>query len=89
MQCPVQIAIACNAAMTTTDFRSDLAGISVPALVIHGDRDVSAPLALTARPTAELIPGCRLKVYEGAPHGLMYTHMETLTDDILPFIGET
>jgi len=89
MRCPVQIAIACNEAQTTTDFRSDLTGISVPALVIHGDRDVSAPLALTAKPTSELIPGCQLKVYQGAPHGLMYTHMEMLTGDILRFIRET
>jgi non-heme chloroperoxidase len=46
MQCPVQIAVACNKAMTTTDFRAELTKISMPALVIHGDRDVSAPLAL-------------------------------------------
>lgn len=70
-QCPVPIAIACNKALTTTDFRQDLAKISVPTLVIHGDRDVSAPLELTGKPTAELIPGCQLKVYRGAPHGLI------------------
>ena len=88
-QCPVQIAIACNIAMTSTDFRRDLAGISVPSLVIHGDRDVSAPLALTGRPTAALIAGSRLKVYEGAPHGLMYTHMQMLTGDIRQFMRVT
>jgi non-heme chloroperoxidase len=88
MQCPVQVAIACNKALTTTDFRADLAKISVPALVVHGDRDASAPLALTGKPTAELIPGCRFKVYQGAPHGLMYTHMERLNTDILQFVRE-
>ena len=36
--------------MTTTDFRQDLARISVPTMVIHGDRDVSAPLGLTGKP---------------------------------------
>jgi non-heme chloroperoxidase len=89
MQCPTQIAIECNKAVTTTDFRADLAAISVPALVIHGDRDVSAPLALTGKRTAELLPGCRFKVYHGAPHGLMYTHTEMLNADILQFIRET
>jgi non-heme chloroperoxidase len=89
MSCSVPVAIACNQALTTTDFRGDLARISLPALVIHGDRDVSAPFALTGKPTAELIPGCRLKVYQGAPHGLMYTHMEMLHADILQFIRET
>jgi non-heme chloroperoxidase len=89
MQCPVQVAIACNKALTTTDFRADLAKISVPAVVVHGDRDASAPLVLTGKPTADLIPGCRFKVYQGAPHGLMYTHMEMLNTDILQFIRET
>ena len=89
MQCPVQVAIACNKALTTTDFRADLAKISVPAMVVHGDRDASAPLVLTGKPTADLIPGCRFKVYQGAPHGLMYTHMEMLNTDILQFIRET
>jgi pimeloyl-ACP methyl ester carboxylesterase len=89
MHCSVPVAIACNKAMTTTDFRADAAKVSVPALVIHGDRDASAPLALTGKPTAELIPGCRLNVYQGAPHGLIYTHMERLNADILQFIRET
>ena len=80
---PARLAIACNIALTTTDFRSELRNICVPTLVIHGDRDVSAPLALTGQPTAELIPGCRLKVYAGAPHGLLYTHMDPLHADIL------
>jgi non-heme chloroperoxidase len=88
-QCPARVAIACNKAVTTTDFRDDLRRISIPALVIHGDRDVSAPLAITGKPTAELIRGSRLKVYEGAPHGLMYTHMERLHADIFQFIQET
>jgi pimeloyl-ACP methyl ester carboxylesterase len=85
----VPAAMLLSEAMTTTDFRADAAKVSVPALVIHGDRDASAPLAITGKPTAELIPGCRLKVYQGAPHGLIYTHMEMLNADILQFIRET
>jgi len=88
-QCPVPIAIACNKAIVSTDFRTELTKLSVPTLVIHGDRDVSAPLPLTGKPTAELIPGSQLKVYPGAPHGLMYTHMEMLNGDILQFIRDT
>ncbi len=86
MQMSPQVMIACNESMTTTDFRGDLAKVRVPTLVIHGDLDVSAPLDLTGKPTAALIPGCRLEVYEGAPHGLMYTHVERLNRDILAFI---
>ena len=88
-QWPVRFAIACNESMTRTDFRGDLRKVSVPALVVHGDRDASAPLALTGIPTAALIPGSRLEVYEGAPHGLMYTHMDRLHADVLRFIQNT
>ena len=55
-------------------------------LVIHGDRDVSAPLEFTGRRTADLIPGARLRVYEGAPHGLFVTHAERLNADLLSFV---
>ena len=77
--------IESNRASTSTDFRSELPKITVPTLLIHGDKDVSAPLDRTGRPTAKLIPGAQLKVYEGAPHGLFLTHMSRLTSDLLAF----
>ena len=77
--------VECNRSQTSTDFRTELPKIRVPSLVIHGDQDVSAPIDLTGRPTAKMIPGAQLKVYEGAPHGLFLTHMTRLTDDILAF----
>lgn len=70
-----------------TDFRADVARIGVPTLVIHGDRDVSAPLPITGEPTAALIPGARLIVYGGAPHGLPLTHASRLNDDLEQFLG--
>jgi non-heme chloroperoxidase len=69
----------------TTDFRPELARIDTPVLVIHGDRDASAPLELTGRPAAELIPGARLVVYEDGPHGLYFTHRRRLNADIARF----
>jgi len=63
--------------------------IEVPTLIVQGDRDRSAPIELTGKPSAELIPGCRLFVYEGAPHGLMFTHTDPLHADILRFVRET
>ena len=69
----------------TTDFRAELAKIDLPTLVIHGDSDASAPVELTGRPAAELIPGARLVVYEGAPHGLYFTHRRRLNADIVAF----
>jgi pimeloyl-ACP methyl ester carboxylesterase len=81
----LKAAVECNRSSTSTDFRAELPKIRLPALVIHGDIDASAPLALTGRQTAALIPGAELKVYEGAPHGLFVTHKERLTADLLAF----
>ena len=49
---------------------------------------MTCPLDLTGRPTAALIPGARLAVYEGAPHGLFLTHMQRLNADLLAFAQE-
>lgn len=85
LQCSLVAALGCNHAFCETDFRAELPKISVPTLVIHGDKDASTPLELTGRRTAKLIPGAELKVYEGAPHGLMFTHMERLNRDLIEF----
>lgn len=68
-----------------TDFREELKSIEVPVLIIHGDHDASAPLEITGRPTAELLPNAKLTVYENAPHGLYLTHRGRLNADLLAF----
>jgi len=82
------VTLACSRAMAEADFRAEMRRIDVPTLIIHGDRDRSAPVELTAKPSAELIQDCRLLVYPGAPHGLMFTHMDELNADILRFLRE-
>jgi pimeloyl-ACP methyl ester carboxylesterase len=69
-----------------TDLRADLPKITLPTLIVHGDKDLSAPLEQTGKRTAQLIAGSRLIVYEGAPHGLMFTHMQRLNADLLAFL---
>jgi non-heme chloroperoxidase len=85
MQPSLKCLLDCNQAIIETDFRKELPKVSVPTLIIHGDKDMSAPLELTGRRTAALIPGAQLKVYEGAPHGLMLTHIERLNHDLIAF----
>ncbi|MET0389510.1 MAG: alpha/beta hydrolase, partial [Polyangiales bacterium] len=85
LQTSLQAALELNRIQVSTDFRAELARIDRPALVIHGDCDASAPLELTGRPTAALIPGAQLVVYEGAPHGLYFTHQERLNRDLAAF----
>jgi non-heme chloroperoxidase len=89
LQISIPAALASNRAMVEEDFRDEMRRIAVPTLIIHGDRDRSMPIELTGKPSADLIPGCRLLVYEGAPHGLMFTHMDRLHADILQFMRET
>jgi non-heme chloroperoxidase len=86
LQSSLKALIDLNVQVTQTDFRGELRHVSRPTFIIHGDRDLSAPLGLTGRKTAELIPGSRLTVYEGAPHGLMFTHRERLNADLLTFV---
>jgi pimeloyl-ACP methyl ester carboxylesterase len=77
--------VECNRAATTADLRPEIPNITVPVLVIQGDKDASTPLETSGRRYAALAPNARLIVYEGAPHGLMFTHIERLNADILAF----
>jgi non-heme chloroperoxidase len=88
LQTSLPIVLACSRAMVEADFRAEMRRVDVPTLIIHGDRDRSAPFELTGKPSAELIPGCKLLVYPGAPHGLMFTHMDQLNADLLGFMRE-
>lgn len=64
------------------DLRADLTAVDRPVLVIHGDRDASAPAELGQR-TAAAIPGARFSLYEGAPHGLFVTHATRINEELI------
>jgi pimeloyl-ACP methyl ester carboxylesterase len=83
---PTPVAIAAFRALIGADLRPDLARIDRPTLVLHGDRDASAPLEITGRRVAAGIRGAELKVYAGAPHGLFVTHMDRVNADLSGFI---
>jgi pimeloyl-ACP methyl ester carboxylesterase len=86
MATPAPVAIAAFRALIGADLRPDLARIDRPTLVLHGDRDASAPLEITGRRVAAGIRGAELKVYAGAPHGLFVTHMDRVNADLSGFI---
>jgi pimeloyl-ACP methyl ester carboxylesterase len=77
--------VDCHRTLTTADFRAELPRIRVPTLLLHGDRDQTSPIELTARPTARLVDGAVLRVYENAPHGIPYTHTARFNADIAAF----
>src|ERR1051326_6151302 len=69
------------------DMRNELQKVQVPALIMHGDQDASAPIDLTGLKTAELIGGASLTVYPGAGHGLYVSDHEALNAELLAFIN--
>ena len=71
----------------TTDLRDELQSVGVPALIVHGDHDLQAPLELCGRKTAQLMRHGTLRVYENAAHGLFVTHADQLNADLLAFAG--
>lgn len=77
----------CAIAFAQTDFRQDVQAIAVPTLIIHGDDDQTVPIEASGNRTAAMIPAAQYLVYEGAPHGLFYTHKERLNQDLLQFIS--
>jgi pimeloyl-ACP methyl ester carboxylesterase len=83
---PTPVAIAAFRALIDGDVRADLGKIGRPTLILHGDRDASAPLEITGRRFAAGIRGAELKVYPGAPHGLFVTHLEQVNADLEAFL---
>ncbi len=79
--------IECAKAFSFTDFRPDLHAVTVPTLIIHGDADKTVPIEASGERTARALPHALYRVYEGAPHGLWYTHRDQLNADLISFIN--
>jgi len=87
LECPLPVILATNRALITADLRGDCAKVALPTLVVHGDADVSAPLEITGERVAALIPGARLVVIPGAPHGMFTTHAQVVNAHIADAVG--
>jgi non-heme chloroperoxidase len=85
MQAGFPAAYDCIKAFSETDFREDLKKFDIPTLVIHGDDDQIVPIAVGGLRSSKMIKGATLKVYKGAPHGLMTTHKDQFNTDLLEF----
>ena len=77
--------IDCMRAISHSSFEAELRAVTVPTLILHGDKDQVNPVERTGKKIADLIPGATLKVYEEGAHGLPITHRERLARDILAF----
>jgi non-heme chloroperoxidase len=58
-------------------------GIDITVLVAHGDADQIVPIAASALPIAELLPNATLKVFPGAPHGLVGAYEQAFNAELL------
>ena len=86
LQAGLKGTLDCVTAFSSTDFRPDLASFTMPTLIIHGTADKTVPIDITARAAAKAIPHAVLIEYDGAPHGLLATHKNEITSDLIAFL---
>jgi non-heme chloroperoxidase len=58
----------------------------VPTLIIHGDDDQIVPIGASAMLSSKIVKDATLKIYPGAPHGLIATHKDQVNEDLLAFL---
>jgi non-heme chloroperoxidase len=85
MQAGFPAAYDCIKAFSESEFTDDLKKFDIPTLVIHGDDDQIVPITVGGLRSSKMIKGATLKIYKGAPHGLMTTHKEQFNTDLLEF----
>ena len=87
MQAGLRPTLGAAKAFATTDFRPDLAGFTMPTLLIHGTSDKTVPIDATAREFVKAVPHAILREYEGEPHGVFATQAERLKQDLIDFLA--
>jgi non-heme chloroperoxidase len=87
MQAGHKGALECIKAFSETDFNEDLKKFDVPTLIAHGDDDQIVPIGGAALMSSKVVPDATLKVYPGAPHGLVGAHRAEFEADLLAFIA--
>ncbi|MFD9734905.1 alpha/beta fold hydrolase [Umezawaea sp. NPDC059074] len=87
-QASKEAALACMAAFGATDFRDDLAKVTVPALVVHGDSDATVPFEGSGARTHAAVTGSESHVIAGAPHGVTVSHTDEWNRVLLDFLAK-
>lgn len=71
--------------LKSPDFTSELARVSVPVLLMWGDRDSYALRAAQDR-LLEVMPAARFIVYQGGGHAFHWEDPERFSRDLVPFL---
>ena len=85
-QADVHAAVECIRSWVT-DFTGDLAKITVPTLVVHGDSDAIVPLEVSGQRTHEAVAGSELVVIEQGPHGINTSHADEFNAAVVAFLA--
>ncbi|GAA2172372.1 alpha/beta hydrolase [Agrococcus versicolor] len=88
MQSSQTAAVAAMDAWATTDFRDDLAKVTVLTLVIHGSGDATVPFEGSGARTHAAIAHSELVVVDDAPHGLTTSHADEFDAALLRFVQD-
>ena len=80
-------ALGAMEAFGTTDFRDDLAKVSVPTLVLHGAGDGTVPYEGSGARTHQTVAHSELVVVPDAPHGFNVSHRDEFNSALLEFLA--
>jgi pimeloyl-ACP methyl ester carboxylesterase len=69
-----------------TDFRGDIPRIDVPTLILQGTHDRILPIDSCGRQLHDLLPQSTYVELDGAPHGLLWTHADDVTNALVSFL---
>jgi pimeloyl-ACP methyl ester carboxylesterase len=73
--------------LATDDFTGELANVSVPTLLVWGDRDTYTLRAAQDR-LLQVIPGARFIIYEGYGHAFHWEDPKRFAADLVRFLGQ-
>jgi non-heme chloroperoxidase len=85
MMCGFPGSYFCVKAFSETDLTEDLKKFDIPTLIMHGDDDQIVPIGASAMLSSKLVKDAKLKIYQGAPHGMCTTHKDKVNEDLLAF----
>jgi pimeloyl-ACP methyl ester carboxylesterase len=86
-QADKKAALECMGAFGGTDFRDDLAKVTVPTLILHGDSDAIVPFDGSGKRTRAALPNSELHIIAGAPHGCNVSHVREWNSTLLEFLA--
>jgi non-heme chloroperoxidase len=85
-QADLHAAAECIASWVT-DFTGDLADVTVPMLVVHGDSDAIVPFEVSGQRSHDAVAASSLEVLEQGPHGINVSHAEDFNRVLLEFLS--